>query len=363
MRAAITGLLAGVVASIAIVSAVAAVKRNPERPHLVAEDASGSLQRIAIHYAPAQDTQALPVWRQLFRELPSRVRVEVAVEKREDFSLFIEQLRSAGIEHLDRFSPSVVDHALTTWSRDRMAALEGPAGVLAPPRVETASSRRAGDWSAPFAISRSVYGTSAKIAPFVFEGGDLAATASYVFADVNLVGRNLGRGDATPAFLQAQLARTFGQRIVFLGDEPGDVPEHHIMMYMMPLDGHRMLVGDPRLGNALSPATAADEDLAGHIQRFDRVAQELAGKGFLVSRVPVVVLPGAGSYITYTNAVFDREEHGAVVYLPTYGIPALDNAAEDAYVSSGYRVVTIDVSSIYKMNGSLGCMVNVMTRS
>jgi hypothetical protein len=148
----------------------------------------------------------------------------------------------------------------------------------------------------------------------------------------------------------------------------------------VPLDDHRVLVGDPRLGNALSPETVADDDLAGHIARFDRVANDLAARGFLVTRIPVVVLPGAGSYVTYTNALFDQpppslrecctpggcracdRDDSAIVYLPTYGIPALDNAAEDAYISLGYRVIPIDVSSIYRMNGSLGCLVNVMAR-
>lgn len=359
---ALAGIGAGVVASIAIVCAIAALTPGPVRSHLVPEDASGALSRIAIHYVPAQDAQALPVWLQLFRELPAHVRVQVAVEKREDFSLLIEHLRAAGVTHLDRFAPSVADHALTTWSRDRMASLSGPDGVLSPPRVGTASARRAGDWAAPFAISHSVYGVAPAIAPFIFEGGDLAASRSYVFADANLIGRNLGHGDATASHLQSLLAHTFGQRIVFLGTELGDIPEHHIMMYMVPLDDHRVLVGDPRLGNALSPETTADADLAGHIARFDNVARELAERGFLVSRIPVVVLPGAGSYVTYTNAVFDRDADGAIVYLPTYGIPALDNAAEDTYASLGFRVIPIDVTSIYRMNGSLGCLVNVMAR-
>lgn len=59
---ALAGFAAGVVASIAIVCAIAAIKPAPVRPHLVPEDASGALSRIAIHYAPAQDPEALPVW-------------------------------------------------------------------------------------------------------------------------------------------------------------------------------------------------------------------------------------------------------------------------------------------------------------
>jgi non-ribosomal peptide synthetase component E (peptide arylation enzyme) len=94
----------------------------------------------------------------------------------------------------------------------------------------------------------------------------------------------------------------------------------------------------------------------------DRVAALLAARGFAVTRVPVVVLPGAGSYVTYTNALFDRDSTAPVVYLPTYRVPELDAVAARVYASLGYRVVPIDVSTIYPLNGSLGCLVNVMAR-
>ncbi len=123
-----------------------------------------------------------------------------------------------------------------------------------------------------------------------------------MFADANLVTRNLGRRDANRDHLEASLSRTFSQDVIFLGDEPGDVPEHHIMMYMMPLDDHTVLVGDVRLGQQLAPDAVSDPAIDQHAARFDRVADELAQRGFAVTRIPVVVLPGAGSYVTYTNA-------------------------------------------------------------
>jgi hypothetical protein len=43
-------------------------------------------------------------------------------------------------------------------------------------------------------------------------------------------------------------------------------------------------------------------------------------------------------------------------------VPELDAAATRVYESLGYRVVPIDVSTIYRLNGSLGCLVNVMAR-
>jgi hypothetical protein len=360
---ALAGVCAGVVASVVVVMVVGAATGGAPAYRLVPEDASGHLQRIAIHYVPAMDGRAMPVWHELFGVLPSDVEVEVAVEKQPDFDRFVTGLKRADVSHLERFHAVVVDRPLTTWSRDRMASLESSDGgaVLSPPRVAADSGPRAGDWQAPFALSRAVYDKNPRIAELVFEGGDLAASKHHVFADANLLGRNLGRGDATRAHLESTLAHTFAQDIVWLGDAQGEVPEHHIMMYMVPLDDHRVLVGDVRLGRGAS--APADPDVELHTARFDRVAQILVARGFEVTRIPVVVLPGAGSYVTYTNALFDRDLAGPIVYLPTYDEPRLDATATHIYESLGYRVVPIDVSTIYRLNGSLGCLVNVMARS
>lgn len=357
----VLGVLAGVVASALLVLVLGMWKGSAPRDRLVAEDASGHLERVAIHYVPGMDARALPVWTQLFRVLPEDVEIVVAVQRAADFERFRGRMAAANVPRLERFRPVVVGHALTTWSRDRLAALEGDA-ILAPPRVTTPIGPRAGDWEAPFAIARDVYGASPKIADLVFEGGDFAASEGYVFADANLIGRNLGRGDATKARLEAAVRAAFsGQQVVWLGDAAGEVPEHHIMMYMVPLDDREVLVGDVRRGAELAPGVRADAD-PGHAARFDRVAELLAARGFVVHRVPVVVLPGAGSYLTYTNALFDRDATGKVVYLPTYRTPALDAEAARIYERLGYRVVPIDVSTIHTLNGSLGCLVNVLAR-
>lgn len=343
------GIAAGVGASALVALLVGATSAQP-RAALVPEDASGHLQKIAIHYTPAMDEQAMPVWKQLFRVLPAEVEVEVAVPTQRDFDRFVREVGAAR-----RFRPIVVGHPITTWSRDRMAALSD-GRVLSPPRVATPSGERAGDWDVPFAIAKA-RGDRPRLTDIVFEGGDLAATKHTIFADVNLVTHNLGRGDATPEHLRESLQRTFAQDLVWLGDAVGDVPEHHIMMYMMPLDDTHALVGDVRLGIG----SKAPHD-PGHEAQFDRVARELEAHGMTVTRVPVVVLPGAGSYVTYTNAVFDEVDGHRVVYLPTYREPVLDAQATAIYERLGYRVIPIDVSTIYTLNGSLGCLVNVLAR-
>jgi hypothetical protein len=370
VKAALSGVGAGVATSIAVALVVATATR-PAHTHdrLVPEDASGHLHRIAIHYVPNIDARALPVWRQLFRALPADVDVEVAVAAAPDFTRFTDAMRAFGVAHLERFHAHIVNHPLTTWSRDRMASLEDDAGrgigVLSPPRIETPNPARAGDWDAPFAIARDVYHAPPQISEYVFEGGDFAASQHVVFADANLRPRNLGRIDASLDQLQSAVARSFGgDTLVWLGDQAGDVPEHHIMMYAVPLDDRHALVGDVREGLALAGGTVPfdPDDVATQAVRFDRAAILLAARGIAVTRVPVVVLPGAGSYVTYTNALFDRDAAGPIVYLPTYAQPALDARAAEIYRRLGYRVVPIDVSTIYTLNGSLGCLVNVMER-
>lgn len=369
MRRILLGIALGLVVSCGLLRVVGHFRggRAPST-RLVAEDASAPLSRVAIHYAPASDRVALPVWKQLFTALSSGVDVQVEVAAAPDFERLVERLAAADVPHLDRLHPVVVGTTITTWSRDRYAALvddRGNASILAPPRSETPFASRAGDARSPFAISQALYHRDPRIADILFEGGDLAATPHYLFADANLVARNVGRGAADRATIEAELHRRFAQTLVWLGDSLGEVPRHHLMMYAVPLDDHTIAVGDIGAGLALlgdTPLLLDDAEV--QAPRFDRAAALLAAHGFSVVRVPALVLAGGGSFVTYTNALFDRRPDGhPVVYLPTYALPALDAAARSFYEAHGFEVRPIDVSSIYRLNGSLGCLVNVLSRS
>jgi hypothetical protein len=368
IRRALLGVAGGVVTSLAILWVLGLARGGTTaRTRLVAEDASAPLRRIAIHYAPAADRVALPVWTQLFAVLPASVEVEVEVAAAPDFDRLAGKLTAAGVGHLERLHPVVVGAAITTWSRDRYAAEvddRGEGSILAPPRRETSFASRAGDGRSPYAISQALYHRDPRIADILFEGGDLAATPRWMFADANLVARNVGRGAADRASIEAELHRRFGQDLVWLGDAVGDVPRHHIMMYTVPLDDRTVAVGDVRAGVALLGDSRLELDDADiQAPRFDRAAVQLAARGFQVVRVPALVLAGGGSFATYTNALFDRRADGKrVVYLPTYALPALDAAAGRFYEAQGFEVRPIDVSSIYRLNGSLGCLVNVLAR-
>lgn len=362
MRA-LGGILAGVVASALILRLCAPHGHTHTR--LVAEDASAPLSRIAIHYAPSADPVALTTWRQLFAVLPPSVEVDVEVARQADFDRFTHLIAADG--HLERFHSVIVGTTITTWSRDRYAALvddTGHGAILAPPRLESPTAARAGDARSPYAISQALYHRDPKVADIAFEGGDLAATPSLVFADVNLIARNAGHGDADRATIEHEIHSRMAQRLVFLGDALGDVPRHHIMMYMMPIDDHTVAVGDIREGVRLLGDTPLPlDDIEVEAARFDHAAAELTRAGFRVLRVPVLVRAGAGSYVTYTNALFDRRGDQRIIYMPTYNLPALDAAGRAFWEAQGFEVHPIDVGAIYHLNGSLGCLVNVLARA
>jgi len=341
----------------------------PARGDHVRED-GGPLRAVLIHYAPDTAPIMLPLYDQLLRALPRATTVQVACATAADCADLGAALAARGVPDLDRLRPVVVGAAITTWSRDRFAAKRLPDGrleILAPPRAPTPFEPRAGDGVVPFALGRTV-GAPTRTAAFAFEGGDLASTAHHLFVDVNLLARQQAFRPVDRAALRAALAAEFTQEIVLLGQQEGDVPQHHIMMFLAPLGGRRVVVGDPAWGQRLldadpaSRATIPADRTTATAARFERVARELGSLGFEVVRAPVVVLEGGGAYVTYTNALFFEDAGRRVVALPTYGLAALDRAAQDLYRSLGFEVRPVDVAAVYRHNGSLGCLINVLER-
>jgi hypothetical protein len=368
------GLALGILVSLSLVWAhgrLAAPPRPPAplRGEHVRED-GGQLDAILIQYAPETATLTRPLYAQLLRALPRTTAVHVACATATDCADLAAALAAAGVPQLDRLRPVVVGAAITTWSRDRFAAKRGPDGrleILAPPRTPTPFEPRAGDGVVPFALGRTV-GAPTRTAGFAFEGGDLASTARHLFVDVNLLARQQAFRPVDRAALLAALAAEFSQEIVMLGAHEGDVPQHHIMMYLAPVGGRRVIVGDPAWGlrlldaDAAARATVAADRTPTAAARFEHAARELASRGFEVGRAPVVVLEGGGAYVTYTNALFFDDAGRRVVALPSYGLPALDRAAQELYRSLGFEVRPVDVAAVYRHNGSLGCLVNVLAR-
>ena len=364
-------VLLGVLSAVALLAAVGTRRAaHPAEPTVVVADDGGAFREVAIQFDPGAASAVLPVFRELLRELDRGVRVWALVARPDHFDALVAGLDALAAPGLDRLRPVTVGHEITTWSRDRYVLLRRGSGavLMVPDRPHAGTPARRNDWWAPFALAEAAGpDVTTWRAPLVFDGGDLLATRTHVFATALLLGRNAGGDLGERGPLLRWLLRTTGRIPVLLGDTPEDVPPHHIGMFVTPLGGRTVLVGDPDAGLALLAPTAAlplPVDRSGATRRrFHRVAEDLIAAGFDVRRIPLVPLADGVTYVTFNNAVLERRDDGRLhAYVPQFGLPALDRAGRAAYAASGVVVHPVDVRSVYRHGGTVRCLLNVVRR-
>lgn len=343
----------------------------PQRPapEIVA-DTGGAFRHLVLHFDPRAEQDVAPTYRDLLRALDPTVELSIVVQRQSHFARFAKLLTRWRIPNRSRFHAVVVGRAITTWSRDRYTLLSNGHRrvLLVRPEPHRAVAARQNDWYAPFALARSLGpDTEVRIAPLTFDGGDLTATERHVFVTGLLLGRNPGRALGRPGPLRRWLRRHTGREPVLIGQSPEVVPPHHVGMFVTPLGGRTVLVGDARAGLALLPRGTKlplpVERRPGFLRRFDFVAAELRRAGFQVLRVPLVPLSDGVTYVTYNNAVLERRRDGRLhAYVPQFGIPVLDAAGRAAFARQGVVVHPIDVRRVYRHNGTVRCLVNVLQR-
>ncbi len=314
----------------------------PVAPSRIISDTGGELREISIHFVPSA-TFAFPAWKDFLSGLESDVDVQVVCENETAWKKTREILAGWEIKNLRRFHPRFLGAALTPWNRDRMIVTDRI--LFAPPAPHRGGKERKNEWKVPWALNGG--GRHVEIARFNFEGGDLIATEKFVFATDVLAARN---PKWTKEILGRLVERACGKQLVWI---EGNVPEHHIGMFLTPVNETTMVVGDARLGAKLTGGTVNEEMAV----RFDHVAATLREKGFEVHRSPLVPTDQQYAWITYNNNVIS----GKTLFLPTYGME-LDQRATELYESLGFRVVPVDVRGIYKLGGTLRCLMHVLSR-
>ena len=259
-----------------------------------------------------------------------------------------------------------------------------------PIRPDPKWRERFNDWATLGAVARAMPERFlVNEVPLEYDAGDFAVTGDKVIVDVNLLAKNEKHGLTTPKAISDFVAATFQRKVVFLGDKDGDLPRHHLSMYMTPIGGGAVLVGDPRAGREVvgdgwtpgeeSPDTAeplvADFSDA-TVAKFDRAAKDLAAAGFRVERIPVVPFDDK-TYVTYTNGVYETRDGRKIAYLPEYRFVAaetpdakvdpitakLDAIAESTYRRLGWEVRPIRVRDAYRFHGTIGCLCNILSRA
>jgi hypothetical protein len=374
------GLVAGLLLSAAVLLVRARYIEPRAAPHetlAVMSEAQGALDEVLMHYVPELGDVLAPTYRDFLRSLDPKTRVTFVIRRGDQARLdaFLE-----GDIARERVRVVEIDVPLGAWSKDRALVLstvhDGRAALLIPPRPRPGEGSRPADWDIVPALALAMPDEIvAREIPFAFDAGDLAITNGRIVVDVNLFARNRSRGIKTPGDLRERVEAVFGHDVIMLGSDVGDVPRHHMSMYMALLDDDTALVGDPRAGLAMvgsdyTPGeTSPETDLPLHadfsaetLARFDRAAADLAAAGFRVVRIPTVAFDDK-TYFAYTNGVYETRAGRRIARTPWFDVKPLDDAARKVYESLGWSVIPIAARSIYPQHGAIGCLVNVLRRS
>jgi len=377
------GVVLGLLAGGAILSIVGGGgggggKTSPPTGPVLSE-CDGRLGELVIHYDPAAKDMVVQVYRDFLGALESDVSVHVVCPNQIAFDELTDTVGPVGC----RLTPVVVNHPMTTWSRDRWVALEpvanGSPTTLLSPLGEAAEEI----WPARAGDERIGYDLATALAPAVralrsslyFDGGDFLADGENVFVVSRVLQRNIQHTVATRDELLRILSSQLKRRVILLDESP----DHHAGMFMVSVGQRRMLVGDPSLGRKCLATAGTGNDITvsnglanlpggadftpetQHL--FDAVAAQCTTAGYQVIRLPVIPAHDARTYLTYANVLIDQRGPRRIVYLPFYqGCEPLNAAARAVWSGLGYEIRPVDCTSVYQHFGCLHCLVNVLRR-
>lgn len=195
----------------------------------------------------------------------------------------------------------------------------------------------------------------------------------------------------------------YQKQIVILGaDNPAtEIKERpatfHVDMGTTPIDRGQVLVGDPSAAiaiiNSMTPQERAEHNRSLNAQlglpasydsmgelvkentvktpdlqhQFDDNARVIKEAGFEIGRLPYLQGPPRMSWVTYNNCLMESytKEDGTKVrrvFLPEYGLPKLDQAAEEVYKAKGFEVIPLQLAALTAMRGAIRCISNVYDR-
>lgn len=381
----VLGSVVGALLALAIVTCVGdAVDPEPESPGpSPLPEADGAITEIAMHWSPEFRTVVWEAYTDFWAALPAGVRLQLVTPEGFPRASQEELLREISARNAD-LARNVewvrTPGPITTWSKDRAlvarAAAGRPTELLVPPEPDPKWLQRRNDWRSVRALAESSGGRFRMVsAPFDFDAGDFVVTDREVIVGANLLAKNARRDIRDVQELRRRLEAWLKRPVLVLGNRPEDVPDHHLAMTMTPLVGNVVLVGDPRAAQALvgkdfepgarSPDTGQPlvADFSPEtVARFDRLASDLEKAHYQVVRIPNVPFD-AKTYLTYTNGVYEVRDGKRIAYLPHYGVRALDEAASKVYRDLGWTIQPIRVRRVFPYHGTIGCLVNVLSRS
>ncbi len=351
-----------------------------DSPAAVLPDSSGAIREITLQYCPDMNDEVEPVFWDLLAKTPPDIRVVVLCPTEDAADEFVDTW--GGIARLGGREVLVVNTGrdISVWARDRRFARCNPATFRPAPSFVPTPFADYQDWQRneldlAGLLDAAGLGHGIATGPLHVEGGNVVSSAKHVFLGANALSENAD--DGGPLQVKLDIRRLLGRPPIFVGTSCGQVPWCHIDMYLTPFDNRTVLVASPSLGDEImarvadsddqSPAARAVLDSATDTDFLDaeysEIVEKLSRLGFTLYRLPTVASPEGGWMLTYNNVLIDERDGRKIVYMPNYGIPAMDDVAAAIYTRLGAEVRTIDVSRLFVWGGAVRCVANVTERS
>lgn len=394
----LVALALGLVGALVVVGAQAHHQEPFKAPPIaVVREDSSALAEVLVHYVASDEDRIRDSYRDFLGTLDASTRI-VAVHPSGEGAQMDAFFKDVAPAAALRVQALEVKTPLSIWSKDRALVLSGAAGAattpgtapvtfLIPPKPRPGESGRPLDWDIVPAVAAALPDRfKTQELPIAFDAGDFTVVGKRVLFDANLYERNRGRGYPSAASFKARVAALMGRDVVMLGAAAGDVPRHHMSMYMAPLVGSdpahpTMLVGDPAAGaklvgpnfmpgeRGLESKKMLEADTSPETQaKFDRAAHDLALAGFNVERIPTIAFEDK-TYFAYTNGITETRAGKKIAWVPSFAsgddplVADLDTAARTVYERLGYEVRPVAVRKLFTSHGTIGCVVNVLRRS
>lgn len=328
-----------------------------------------------IHFDPEFGVESAPAHARLLESLPRGVPVHVAVPNdrvREEFLDFLgrDLVAASSVDFITTESPLI-----SPWARDRYVIVDAGAGpVVVLPIADSVAGERVGDVEIGERVAAKL-GIPVIRTDIDFEGGNILIDDDTIVVGYGLMEMNvaLGHGESD---VRTRLRRTFGRRPVVVGSAATPPPHEHVDMYLAIAGGQRAVVADPRLAEAWFDSLRdlgveyAEVPSIGALDRFsgqdftplyDAVAADLTREAYSVVRIPVVHTE-AGGILTWTNVVTGTvgDDPRPRAWVPDYGIPILDRAAQHVWRELGFVVEPVPCRPMATYGGAFRCMTNVV---
>jgi len=323
---------------------------------LDAQAVGGPIKAWVVHVDERLMEQFGPAHRDLVAAVPPGVRVFVGVANAD-----AEPAIRADLDPDEKLGSSLkflpVDGEITAWARDRYLVV-GDRMLLSNYYHDAfawPADRRIGELFAKRMLTKKPVQSH-----LFFEGGDIVLGAEHAFIGYDTILENAQANRIDEGTAARELGEMLGRKVVVLGTDTGP-PHEHCDMYVSVVGARRLLVGDPRLSLVAMPKEGGYSEESHRLRAaaFDRVAADLRQAGFRVERIPLLI-GDDGNFRTWNNAVTETRADGFHVYLPRYGVGALDRLAQAVWKRCGFRVHPISCAGSIVHGGAIRCLTHTV---